>query len=764
MELWLGRWVGQRKKGSKARGAQSSMRRALQRVPLHWRVLIGVPALAVSLGSAAVASLLLYYTLAFPDPLELRSRDSAPVIQILARDGSVLAERGAAHAYLPIDLMPRAVVSAVLATEDRRFFEHWGVDPYGLSRAFFANMRAGHFAQGGSTLTQQLAKNLFLSPERSLGRKVEELVLAFWLELRLSKREILELYLNRVYFGGGAYGIEAAAQRYFDKSARQLTIGEAAVVAGLLKAPSRYAPSANPRLAEARARVVLAKMHEARFITSAEYGDAKRSKIKFAPGLRDNGRSAVDYAIDYALEHLPAVIGPGQAEIIVDTTIDIRLQATASDAVKQELSGGGSELGAGQAALVVLDTAGGIRAMVGGRSYVDSQFNRAVKARRQPGSAMKPFVYLAALENGFTPESIAYDLPVTIEGWSPRNDNGKYQGPVSLRQALAQSINTVAVRLIADTGPGRVADLARRMGIESALRSDPSLALGTSEVSLLELTGAYGTFANGGRAVEPYMIRRIRSRSGRVLYARGPEPFTQLASPAAVGALNDMLAETVRSGTGRRAALDGRPVAGKTGTSQEFRDAWFVGYTAQLVAGVWVGNDAGEPMNKVTGGQLPAAIWRRVMTAAHVNEPVVALPGVGDAEAARFAASVSQRSVETGSAARTSEPRAELLPWTAGALGAESASGPVRRPSHSNAPAREPAPGAQPRSKPRTLGSKVSDVPPSRPALGRPAYPSTSISSDFISRALAEIEPVPVESAMPRASSPPGMMTLGRGL
>jgi len=584
--------------------------------------------LAIGLvGTAAAGLLFLHYSMTFPDPLSLRLKERAPIIRILAVDGSVLAERGAAHDYMPLDMLPRHVTDAVVATEDRRFYEHGGLDPYGLIRAMFANIRAGRYAQGGSTLTQQLAKNLFLTSERTLSRKLEELALAIWLEMRLGKQDILELYLNRVYFGAGAYGIEAAAQRYFDKSARKLTLAEAAVIAGLLKAPSKYSPLANPGPARTRGRAVLKKMLAANLIDMPTEADASRAIVKFAAAKPAKEGSGLEYAIDFVLERMPPLLGHGHAEVIVETTIDARLQRRAQSAVEQTLQREGEAAQASQASVVMLDMEGGIAALVGGRSFADSQFNRAVKSRRQPGSAFKPFVYLAAIESGLTPDSTVYDLPVTIDNWSPRNDNGLYRGAITVRQALAQSINSVAVRLQYDVGVKRVITAAHRLGIKSELRRGPSLALGTSEVSLVEMTGGYTAFANGGRRVEPHIIRRVRIGSGRVLYSRPPAATEIVVAPAHVGAMNDMLNAAMVKGTGRLAGLLLHPAAGKTGTTQDFRDAWFIGYTAHLACGVWVGNDQGRSMNNVRGGSLPAAIWRQIMTTAHESRAVVALPG-----------------------------------------------------------------------------------------------------------------------------------------
>lgn len=591
------------------------------------RLFVGLPLVVAGLAGIATVGLFIYYTLAFPDPLTFQQKERAPVIRILAADGSVLAERGGTHDYMPIDLLPIHMIDAVVATEDRRFFDHRGIDPVGLIRALFANVRAGRYVQGGSTLTQQLAKNLFLSSERTMGRKVEELALALWLEVRLSKRDILELYLNRVYFGAGAYGIESAAQRYFEKSARNLTLSEAALIAGLLKAPSKFSPFTSPGAARARARVVLQKMLSVGAITAAVEQAASRSSLKFAGQRSSKEIIGFEYAVDYVLERMPPLFGQGHREIIVQTTIDARLQRHAQAVVEKAIERSGAAAQVSQAAVAILTTSGGVLALVGGRSHAESQFNRAVKARRQPGSSFKPFVYLAALEAGLTPESTVYDLPISIGGWTPRNDNGQFKGPISLRQALSHSINSVAVRLQYDIGVRRIIGIAQRLGIKSELKAGPSLALGTSEVSLLELTGAYTALANGGRGVDPHVILQVRNNQGQVLYVRPPVAEASVVASSHVGAMNDMLNATLVSGTGRRAALLDHPAAGKTGTTQDFRDAWFVGYTAHLAGGVWVGNDQGRTMNNVRGGSLPAQIWQEIMKSAHADRSPMALPG-----------------------------------------------------------------------------------------------------------------------------------------
>lgn len=607
--------------------------------PRKRRSLVGRAAILGSLyaaiiGGAGLGLMLVYCSAVYPDPLSLRPSERSPLVRILARDGSLLAERGGGDDYTPLDLLPKHVADAVIATEDQRFYSHRGIDPWGLLRASIANARAGRFIQGGSTLTQQLAKNLYLSSERTFARKLEELALTLWLEARLSKADILELYLNRVYLGAGAYGVDAAARRYFGKSARKLTLAESALIAGLLKAPSKYSPLTDPAAAAARGRLVLGQMLRAGLITPEEESVASFAMSSIARSRQQPETGGAEYAVDYVLDQLPAAARTGNSEVIVETTLDRALLARSAEIVARTLKERGGILQASQAAVVILDPDGGIRALQGGRSYTDSQYDRAADALRQPGSAFKPFVYLAALEAGLGPDSIVEDLPLSVGGWAPRNDNGEYQGAMTLREALARSVNTVAVRLALKVGPARVASTARRLGIASPLGRDASLALGTSEVSLLELTGAYNVLANGGRSAEPYVLRRVFTRAGHMLYVRKPLASRQVVALAQVGAMNAMLNAALVSGTGKRAALSDHPAAGKTGTSQGFRDAWFIGYTAQLTAGVWAGNDDGSAMNHVVGGSLPAGIWHDVMVAAHAGRRPLGLRGTNVAAAA----------------------------------------------------------------------------------------------------------------------------------
>jgi penicillin-binding protein 1A len=537
-----------------------------------------------------------------------------PTIEITGLDGSVLAERGEmAGANIALKDLPPYLPKAFIAIEDRRFYSHYGVDPFGILRAAVANLLHRGVSQGGSTLTQQLAKNLFLTQERTMLRKLQEAELALWLERKYSKNEILELYLNRVYFGSGAYGVEAASQRYFGKSARNVTIGEAAMLAGLVKSPSRLAPNRNPEGAEARAKTVLAAMADAKFITEAQ---AEAASAHPAQSVKPAGADTVNYVADWISEVLDDLVGQIEQSIVVETTIDPKLQSAAEAAVIDELAAKSLKFNVSQGALVAMTPDGGVRAMVGGRNYAESQFNRAVTARRQPGSAFKPFVYLTAIEAGLTPDTVRLDGPLDVKGWKPENYTHEYFGPVTLTQALAMSLNTVAVRVGLEVGPRNVVRTAHRLGISSKLDPNASIALGTSEVSVTELVGAYATFANGGFAVSPHVVTRIRTLDGKLLYARQPEQPNQVIEPRNVAMMNSMMEQTLISGTARKAEIQGWQAAGKTGTSQDFRDAWFIGYTSHLVAGVWLGNDDNSPTKKTTGGGLPVEVWSRFMRVA----------------------------------------------------------------------------------------------------------------------------------------------------
>jgi penicillin-binding protein 1A len=559
----------------------------------------------------------------------LQIPEREPGIMLLAADGSMLAERGAFFGdEARLAELPAYVPEAVIAIEDRRFRSHFGVDPIGLIRALSENFRAGHVVQGGSTLTQQLAKNLFLKPDRTIERKLQEVVLAIWLESHFSKDEILQLYLNRVYFGGGAVGIEKAAQTFFGKSARDVTLAEAAILAAVLKAPTNYNPTTHPDAANARARDVLGNMVDAGFITKEEAVQA----IDLPASVKASDYvPATQYVVDYVGEILPQLVRNYDRSIVVETTIDPNLQALAEKSLRRRLNESGAKLGASQAAFVMLDPVGGIKALVGGKSYVKSQFNRVTKAKRQPGSAFKPFVYLTAIERGYTPDSTEIDEPIKIGNWEPENYGHKYLGPVTLTTALAQSLNSVAAKLAYAVSPQAVAETAHRLGIVSELAENASIALGTSEVTPLELTAAFVPFANGGTPVQPFIVTRISTRDGTVLYERRADGLGQAISSLDLGQLNTMMRAVVTQGTGRDAQFEGFEIAGKTGTSQDYRDAWFIGYTADLIAGVWVGNDDNSPMKRVTGGSIPTAIWRDVMEVAHQGLPALPLPGEREA-------------------------------------------------------------------------------------------------------------------------------------
>lgn len=548
-----------------------------------------------------------------------------PNIAILAEDGTLLANRGdTGGPVVHIRELPPYLPKAFIAIEDRRFYDHWGVDVIGVARAMLRNV-AGGSVQGGSTITQQLAKNLFLTQERTITRKIQEAILAIWLETRFHKDQILELYMNRVYFGSGAYGVEAAAQRYFGRSARNVSLAESAVLAGLLVAPSRLAPNRNPRGAAERATLVITAMARENFITE---GMAKIALSNPAGSVRHVGGGSANYAADYVVDLLDETIGAIDDDIVVRTTIDPALQAAAERAVSEGLDKSGGRYGVSQGALVAMSPSGALRALVGGRNYADSQFNRAVSARRQPGSAFKPFVYLTALERGLTPSDTREDAPINVRGWRPENSNRSYQGTVTLTRALAQSLNTVSVRLALEAGPRKVAATAHRLGVQSKLEANASIALGTSEVTPLELVTAYAPFANGGVRVQPHVILRIETPAGKVLYQRKGSSLGRVVEPAHVGMMNAMLQETLMTGTGRRAELRGIQAAGKTGTSQEYRDGWLVGYTSRLVAGVWLGNDDSSPTKRVSGSNLPAEIWAHFMREAFRGGSDAPLPGV----------------------------------------------------------------------------------------------------------------------------------------
>ncbi|MCR6629556.1 MAG: PBP1A family penicillin-binding protein [Magnetospirillum sp.] len=571
-----------------------------------------------------LAGVVAYYAVDLPDIDKMTATTRRPSVVFVSAEGETFAAYGDIYGQ-PLDLSEMAPVipQAVMATEDRRFYSHFGLDVWGLARAMVTNLRAGHVVQGGSTITQQLAKNLFLKPERTLKRKVQELLMALWLERRFTKDQLLTLYLNRVYLGSGTFGVDAAAKRYFEVSARNANLYQAAVIAGLLKAPSRYSPLNDPEASHKRTVEVLQNMVEAGYI------DQKTADYAALTGAAQMTRRPVPagrYFADWIMSHLDEMGEVQGKDIVVRTTLDMGLQRKAEAELKAMLNAQGAKSQVSQGAVVVMSPDGAVRALVGGKDYDDSQFNRASQGLRQPGSSFKPFVYLAAMEKGFQPNDVFDDAPVKLGNWSPGNYNGRFEGPVSLRHAFANSTNTVAVRLIEEVGPPRVIALAHKMGITSELRNDASLALGTSEASLLELTTAYAPFANGGEGVTAYGVESITDPQGKMLWRRQGGGFGPVMSQHALAYMHELMQAVITEGTGKAARLD-RPAAGKSGTTQDYRDAWFLGYTADYVTGVWLGNDdQRHEMKKVTGGGLPAQLWKSVMVAAHKGLPVHPLP------------------------------------------------------------------------------------------------------------------------------------------
>jgi penicillin-binding protein 1A len=572
---------------------------------LRWAVVLAVWALVA--GFVA----LLVFAWDLPRPEEALSATRRPSVTLVAADGSLLATSGDLYGEtVRLRDLPTHVPAAFIAIEDRRFRDHMGLDVIGVARALVANVTAGRVVQGGSTLTQQLAKNLFLTPERTLRRKVQEALLALWLEWRFSKDELLTIYLNRVYLGAGTFGVDAAARQFFGVEARRLTAGQAAVLAGLPRAPSRFNPRVNPNAAIARAAEVLDAMVETGALTAAQaVVEAERLRFPPAPS-RDAGWFA-----DWVREGL-GDRAPPTADVLLRTTLDTRLQAAAEARIDALLAGPGRAAGVAQGAVVAIDAASGaVRAMAGGRDYRASPFNRATQARRQPGSAFKPFVYLAALEAGLRPEDMVADTPVTLGGWSPGNGTWRTRGEITVEDALAFSVNTAAVRVMQRAGgPRAVAAAAQRLGLPGPFPRDASIALGTAEVTLLDLVVAYAPFANGGQRVAPFGVAEARAE-GRPVAWLNPAPVAVLPS-ATAEAMRRMMAATVARGTGRAAALPGLAVAGKTGTTQDNRDAWFIGIAGGMVMGVWLGNDDATPMDGVAGGGLPARLFREILETA----------------------------------------------------------------------------------------------------------------------------------------------------
>ena len=581
-----------------------------------WRRRIGLLIkimLGLALAGVAALALAVFVTRSqLPSFDDLKSSPNGQMIRVHAADGTVIVSMGPSYGqWLSYSQIPTVMRDATIAVEDRRFRSHPGVDPIGIVRSFYVNYKLGRRVQGGSTITQQLARNVFLNNQKAFGRKFREAILALAIERKFSKDQILELYLNKVYYGGGAYGIDAASRKFFGHGANDLSLSEAAVIAGLVKAPSNYSPTADAEAAVGRAGVVLRTMIDTGFITAGEAAAADPTSLKLAPEPKQN---SVRYFTDWALPQLDTLIDETQAPLEVWTTLDLSMQKDADAAIRGNVPAGT------QGALVSLDRDGAVRAMVGGKDYVASIYNRATQAVRQPGSAFKLFVYLAALEAGHRPEDNIVDEPVTIDGWSPRNDSRHFSGQVSLRTAFAYSLNTIAAKLGQEVGFGTVADMARRFGITTPVNTHPSMVLGTSDVRLIDMTRAFASVAAKGIAVTPYAITRVTT-NGQTIYTHEVDRSHVLVAPYVAAEMTDLLQTTVNTGTGRQAQI-GRPVAGKTGTTTSTKDGWFLGFSSGLTTGVWMGRDDAKPVSGLHGGTAPARAFAAFMKAAVKDRPI----------------------------------------------------------------------------------------------------------------------------------------------
>lgn len=606
--------MAKRKKKTKKKSSSRKQHRSLPPFVARAAHFVLVAGLWCFIG---VAALVAWYATELPSLIERPGFERKPAITVEDIDGDTIARYGELKGNnVDVSDLPPHLVYAVLAIEDRRFYQHVGVDPVGLARAMVRNILEGHVVQGGSTITQQLAKNLFLSRERTMKRKIQEAMLAIWLEAKLSKDEILSAYLNRVYLGSGTYGVEAASQTYFHKSARDVSLREAATLAGLLKAPSRYSPLSNPRLSRERANTVLAAMKDAGYINDKT--DISDKDLPPLPVEKSSNGDNVRYYTDWVTGDLDRLIGTPDEDIIIETTLVPAIQKAAEESLRKILDAEGKDKNVSQGAVVVLARDGAVLAMVGGRDYGASQFNRAAQAYRQPGSSFKPIVYLTALEHGYTPNTIVVDGPITTGKYRPTNFKNDYYGEVPLNVALAYSLNTISYQLAKDIGIGYVIGTAKRLGIEAPLSRDLSLSLGSSGIPMIQMATAYANIANDGYAVKPYAIRRITDKNGVLIYERPHKPLQSgrsMFDPRIMQDLKGMMRGVVEFGTGQGAKI-GVPAAGKTGTSQDFRDAWFSGFTNDYIATVWVGNDDNSSMKRVTGGSMPIRIWRDTMIAA----------------------------------------------------------------------------------------------------------------------------------------------------
>ncbi len=567
-------------------------------------------------GLAGLVALIIAVSVAWstlPSYEELKQSPNGQMIRVHAADGTVIISLGPSFgAWLPYRAIPRVMTDAMVSVEDRRYRMHPGVDPLGIARSFVVRLQKGHFTQGGSTITQQLARNVFLTNDKTWTRKAREIILALALERKFSKDEILELYLNRVYFGGGAYGIDAASRKFFGHPANQLSLPEAAIIAGLVKAPSNYSPTADAKAAIGRAGVVLAAMESNGVITPSQARAADPANVKLAP---EQNSTSVRYFTDWALPQLDTMIEETDAPIDVWTTIDINMQRAAVEAIRANAPAGT------QGALVAIDRDGAVRAMVGGTDYVTSIYNRATQAVRQPGSAFKLFVYLAALEAGFTAESSVVDEPVEINGWRPRNSSGRFAGEMNLRTAFAYSVNTIAAKIGAEVGTSAIAGMAQRFGITTPVNTHPSMVLGTSDVRLIDMTRAYASVASKGVAVVPYGIMKVTTDKGELLYQHEADLSRVLIPPQVAAGMTDLLQTAVSVGTGRAAQI-GRPVAGKTGTTSSNKDGWFMGFSSGLTTGVWMGRDDAHTVRGLQGGTAPARAFSAFMRVAVADRKV----------------------------------------------------------------------------------------------------------------------------------------------
>lgn len=598
--------------------------RSRRRRPGGWMLLLRAVTALATISALLGAMYLVGLARDLPDTSSLAAAPSGTAMTFLDRQGRVIARRGeSSGTTIHADHLPEHLVDAVLAVEDRRFYQHFGIDLIGTARAALANLRAGRVVQGGSTITQQLAKNLFLTPDRTMRRKMQEMMLAFWLETRFTKDEILALYLNRVYFGAGAWGAENASRRYFGRSPHELDIGQAALLAGLLKAPSRYSPANDTARAAVRATVVLDLMLATGRISEEERLEAASAPIRVSRGSSSPGAGwFADWATSEARTLLALHAPSWTGDVVVRTSLDVDAQRAADTALRSGLADPEIARGAANGAIIALDGAGGIAAMTGGTDYARSPFNRATAARRQPGSAFKPFIYASAFEAGWAPSDRMVDEPVSYGSWSPANWENRYEGEMSLERAFARSSNSVAVQLAEATGRAYTLRLARRLGIESPMENTHSLSLGAYEVTPLELARAYVPFMNGGRAVEPHAVTQLETPAGDILWTRDRTPGAIVLAERVVRDMDQLFAATIDYGTGRAAAVPGRQVRGKTGTTNAFRDAWFAGWSEGLVTVVWTGNDDNTPTEAGSGGTGPARIFAQMMAAT----PALALP------------------------------------------------------------------------------------------------------------------------------------------